>query len=169
MKSAPDTPNVVEACNLEGRQERLDGLLSQLEMCEKALQVSQAQDGTRCSWQLCQLQAISSRACKKGWLQVLQCLINASFVLAIRSVCKGLCMLLIISDDAGLLGNQAGGLPTVLLCGSCRSAGHPVQGFKPSAHPQVLPYSRHDCAGSVTQHQLQSVLSVTATTHAQAC
>lgn len=39
MKSAPDTPNVVEACNLEGRQERLDGLLSQLEMCEKALQV----------------------------------------------------------------------------------------------------------------------------------
>ncbi|KAL0038617.1 hypothetical protein WJX79_000048 [Trebouxia sp. C0005] len=38
MKSAPDTPNVVEACNLEGRQERLDGLLSQLEMCEKALQ-----------------------------------------------------------------------------------------------------------------------------------
>lgn len=39
MKSAPDTPNVVEACNLEGRQERLDGLLGQLEMCEKALQV----------------------------------------------------------------------------------------------------------------------------------
>ena len=39
MKSAPDTPNVVEACNLEGRQERLDGLQSQLEMCEKALQV----------------------------------------------------------------------------------------------------------------------------------
>ena len=40
MKGAPDTPNVVEACNLEGRQERLDGLLSQLEMCEKALQAS---------------------------------------------------------------------------------------------------------------------------------
>ena len=39
MKGAPDTPNVVEACNMEGRQERLDGLLSQLEMCEKALQV----------------------------------------------------------------------------------------------------------------------------------
>ena len=39
MKSAPDTPNVVEACNLEGRQERLDGLLGQLEICEKALQV----------------------------------------------------------------------------------------------------------------------------------
>ena len=39
MKGAPDTPNVVEACNLEGRQERLDGLLGQLEMCEKALQV----------------------------------------------------------------------------------------------------------------------------------
>lgn len=39
MKGAPETPNVVEACNLEGRQERLDGLLSQLEMCEKALQV----------------------------------------------------------------------------------------------------------------------------------
>eukprot|EP00891_Asterochloris_glomerata_P002883 jgi/Astpho2/2883/Aster-01037 len=38
MKGAPDTPNVVEACNMEGRQERLDGLLSQLEMCEKALQ-----------------------------------------------------------------------------------------------------------------------------------
>lgn len=40
MKGAPDTPNVVEACNLEGRQERLDGLLGQLEMCEKALQAS---------------------------------------------------------------------------------------------------------------------------------
>ena len=39
MKGAPETPNVVEACNLEGRQERLDGLLGQLEMCEKALQV----------------------------------------------------------------------------------------------------------------------------------
>lgn len=32
--------NVVEACNLEGRQERLDELLAQLEMCEKALQVN---------------------------------------------------------------------------------------------------------------------------------
>ncbi len=39
MRGAPDMTNVVEACNLEGRQERLDELLSQLEMCEKALQV----------------------------------------------------------------------------------------------------------------------------------
>jgi dynein heavy chain len=30
--------NVVEACNLDGRLERLENLLSQLEMCEKALQ-----------------------------------------------------------------------------------------------------------------------------------
>lgn len=39
MRGAPDTPNVVEACNMEGRQERLEGMLQQLEMCEKALQV----------------------------------------------------------------------------------------------------------------------------------
>ena len=38
MRSAPDTTNTVEACNLEGRQERLDNLLAQLELCEKALQ-----------------------------------------------------------------------------------------------------------------------------------
>lgn len=38
MKNAPDITNVVEACNLEGRQERLDLMLEQLEMCEKALQ-----------------------------------------------------------------------------------------------------------------------------------
>ena len=50
MKSAPDTPNVVEACNLEGRQERLDGLLSQLEMCEKALQVGAALCIVQCSY-----------------------------------------------------------------------------------------------------------------------
>ena len=40
MRGAPDMTNVVEACNMEGRQERLDELLAQLEMCEKALQVS---------------------------------------------------------------------------------------------------------------------------------
>ena len=28
----------MEACNLEGRQERMDALLTQLELCEKALQ-----------------------------------------------------------------------------------------------------------------------------------
>lgn len=39
MRSAPDVTGVVEACNLEGRDERLNNLLSQLEMCEKALQV----------------------------------------------------------------------------------------------------------------------------------
>ena len=39
MRGAPDITNVVEACNLEGRQERLENMLSQLEMCEKALQV----------------------------------------------------------------------------------------------------------------------------------
>jgi hypothetical protein len=39
MRSAPDITNVVEACNLDGRQERLENMLSQLELCEKALQV----------------------------------------------------------------------------------------------------------------------------------
>lgn len=38
MRAAPETVNVVEACNLDGRQERLENMLSQLEMCEKALQ-----------------------------------------------------------------------------------------------------------------------------------
>jgi hypothetical protein len=39
MREAPDVTNVVEACTLAGRQERLDALLEQLELCEKALQV----------------------------------------------------------------------------------------------------------------------------------
>ena len=38
MASAPDTLNVVDACNLEGRGEQLDNMLSMLELCEKALQ-----------------------------------------------------------------------------------------------------------------------------------
>eukprot|EP00955_Chlamydomonas_euryale_P098700 365162-Chlamydomonas_euryale.AAC.24 len=38
MRGAPDITNVVEACNLDGRQERLENLLSLLELCEKALQ-----------------------------------------------------------------------------------------------------------------------------------
>ncbi len=37
-RSAPDTVNVVEACNMEGRQESLDKMLEELELCEKALQ-----------------------------------------------------------------------------------------------------------------------------------
>lgn len=39
MRDAPAVTNVVEACTLSGRQERLDALLEQLELCEKALQV----------------------------------------------------------------------------------------------------------------------------------
>jgi hypothetical protein len=39
MRSAPDVTNVVEAANTEGRQERMEGMLTQLESCEKALQV----------------------------------------------------------------------------------------------------------------------------------
>ena len=38
MRSAPDITNVVEACNLEGRQERLENMHKELETCEKALQ-----------------------------------------------------------------------------------------------------------------------------------
>lgn len=38
MKEAPAVTNVVEACGKENRQLRLDALLEQLEMCEKALQ-----------------------------------------------------------------------------------------------------------------------------------
>ncbi|KAK3254170.1 Dynein beta chain, flagellar outer arm [Cymbomonas tetramitiformis] len=38
MRVAPEITNCVEACNLEGRLERLENLLSQLELCEKALQ-----------------------------------------------------------------------------------------------------------------------------------
>ena len=37
MGSAPSTPNVVENCNQEGLQERLDNMLMELETCEKAL------------------------------------------------------------------------------------------------------------------------------------
>jgi len=38
MRGAPDVTNVVEACNTDGRLERLENLLGQLEICEKALQ-----------------------------------------------------------------------------------------------------------------------------------
>lgn len=38
MRSVADTTNVVEACTAEGRQERLEHMLTQLETCEKALQ-----------------------------------------------------------------------------------------------------------------------------------
>ena len=39
MSSAPEVNSVVDACHLEGRHERLDALVTQLEICEKALQV----------------------------------------------------------------------------------------------------------------------------------
>jgi dynein heavy chain, axonemal len=48
MRSAPDTTNVVDACNFEGRQERLDNMLAQLETCEKALQVCSSRRVTMC-------------------------------------------------------------------------------------------------------------------------
>eukprot|EP00227_Mantoniella_beaufortii_P011774 CAMPEP_0197579874 /NCGR_PEP_ID=MMETSP1326-20131121/3768_1 /TAXON_ID=1155430 /ORGANISM="Genus nov. species nov., Strain RCC2288" /LENGTH=4505 /DNA_ID=CAMNT_0043143449 /DNA_START=243 /DNA_END=13760 /DNA_ORIENTATION=+ len=38
MKNAPEQLNVVEACNMEGRLERLENMLALLEQCEKALQ-----------------------------------------------------------------------------------------------------------------------------------
>eukprot|EP00959_Pyramimonas_sp_CCMP1952_P073679 1539988-Pyramimonas_sp.AAC.1 len=38
MRDAPEITNVVEACNLDGRLERLENLLMMLELCEKALQ-----------------------------------------------------------------------------------------------------------------------------------
>lgn len=37
MRGAPDILNVVESCNLEGRQERLENIQQGLEMCEKKL------------------------------------------------------------------------------------------------------------------------------------
>jgi len=40
MTTAPEVSLVVDACHLEGRHERLDALVAQLEMCEKALQVT---------------------------------------------------------------------------------------------------------------------------------
>ena len=37
MQTAPDLPNAVEACNLEGRLEDIENMLQSLEKCEKAL------------------------------------------------------------------------------------------------------------------------------------
>jgi hypothetical protein len=42
MRKPCDITNVVEACNMDGRQERLENMLAQLEQCEKALQVREA-------------------------------------------------------------------------------------------------------------------------------
>lgn len=39
MRNACDVTNVVEAANTDGRQERLENMLVQLEQCQKALQV----------------------------------------------------------------------------------------------------------------------------------
>jgi hypothetical protein len=39
MRNACDNTNVVEAANTDGRQERLENMLVQLEQCQKALQV----------------------------------------------------------------------------------------------------------------------------------
>ena len=39
MKAAPDVTNIVAACGVDGRQEQLESMLQQLELCEKALQV----------------------------------------------------------------------------------------------------------------------------------
>ena len=38
MKAAPSVTNVVAACGMDGRQEQLEAMLEQLELCEKALQ-----------------------------------------------------------------------------------------------------------------------------------
>ena len=40
METAPEISLVVDACHRDGQHERLDALLTQLEMCEKALQVT---------------------------------------------------------------------------------------------------------------------------------
>lgn len=42
MRTACDVTNVVEAANTDGRQERLENMLVQLEQCQKALQVGAA-------------------------------------------------------------------------------------------------------------------------------
>lgn len=42
MATAPDVSLVVDACHLDSRHEKLDALVTELELCEKALQVSLA-------------------------------------------------------------------------------------------------------------------------------
>ena len=37
MKDAPNVPNAIDACNLDGRLERIEAMLNNLEACEKAL------------------------------------------------------------------------------------------------------------------------------------
>lgn len=48
MRTACDVTNVVEAANTEGRQERLENMLVQLEQCQKALQVRHQRSGSCC-------------------------------------------------------------------------------------------------------------------------
>ena len=84
MRGAPELSNIVEACNLEGRQERLDALLTQLELCEKALQAR--------------------------WIP-LHCVYAFPERLAQTA-----------AQPAGLLGDQARGVPALLLCCAGRSA-----------------------------------------------
>jgi dynein heavy chain, axonemal len=64
MRSAPDVTGVVEACNFEGRDERLNNLLEQLEMCEKALQVCSRRSGASCGHQS---QALPPGVCCHLW------------------------------------------------------------------------------------------------------
>lgn len=117
MRNAPDITNVVEACNLDGRQERLENMLSQLELCEKALQV-------RARWALLGREEGCGACCRQsnGQGQTIPC---AKHRMALRRVLT----------HTGLPGDQAHCVPALLLCGAGRPAGHPVQGLQPAAHP----------------------------------
>lgn len=48
MRNACDVTNVVEAANADGRQDRLENMLLQLEQCQKALQVGHREGGGCC-------------------------------------------------------------------------------------------------------------------------
>lgn len=61
MRTSADVTNVVEACNTEGRQERLENMLSQLELCEKALQVCSTTTEA-CPWE--PLLSLTRSTCK---------------------------------------------------------------------------------------------------------
>ena len=51
MKAAPEVSLVVDACHLEGRHDKLEAMLTQLEMCEKALQVQRPAQMSNLTWQ----------------------------------------------------------------------------------------------------------------------
>lgn len=101
---------MVEACNLDGRQERLENMLAQLEMCEKALQVR------TCSFCLRSCFVPLCTSPTQPWQAYV---VHHELHLKNKGLHTTLLKRSLFSWPAGLPGDQAHCLPPLLLRGPC--------------------------------------------------